>query len=105
MHDTLQSKHCAQMLRCLGDIDRLRIIQCLRGGPLNVSEIADALGASLVNVSHHLKVLRQADLVLDEKHGRFVVYHLNPEHYQPSGSSAGVEHLNLGCCRLEIPKS
>jgi DNA-binding transcriptional ArsR family regulator len=105
MEDTLQPKHCAQMLRFLGDPDRLRIIRCLLEGPKNVTDIADALEVSVVKASHHLKVLRHAEAVIDEKHGRFVVYRLNPSFCQPAASDVDVEHLNLGCCRLEIPKA
>jgi ArsR family transcriptional regulator len=104
MNDTLQPQHCARLLRCLADPDRLRIIDCLRAGPKNVSDIADLLDAMIVNISHHLGVLKKADLVLDEKQGRFVVYRLNPVVYRPAEPSEIAEHLDLGCCRLEIPK-
>jgi DNA-binding transcriptional ArsR family regulator len=105
MDDNLQPNRCAQMLRFLGDPDRLRIIRCLLEGPKNVTDIADALGVSVVKASHHLKVLRHAEAVIDEKQGRFVVYRLNPSFCQPAASDGEVEHLNLGCCRLEIPKT
>jgi DNA-binding transcriptional ArsR family regulator len=105
MNDTLQPKLCAQKLRFLGDADRLRIIRCLSDGPMNVTEIADALDVSIAKASHHLKVLRHAEAVIDEKQGRFVIYRLNPSFYEPAASEDEVEHLNLGCCRLEIPKT
>src|SRR5262245_2685231 len=105
MKDSLQSRKCARKLKCLADPERLRIIQCLRTGPKNVSEIAEKLDISLVNVSHHLGVLRQADIVIDEKQGRFVVYRLAPNFYQPTESNEVNDHLDLGCCRLEIPKA
>jgi ArsR family transcriptional regulator, nickel/cobalt-responsive transcriptional repressor len=99
MAESLQPQRCARMLKALADPERLRIVDCLRQGPHNVSDLAALLGAEIVNVSHHLGVLRHAGLVLDEKHGRFVVYRLHPDIFEPSS-----EHLNLGCCRLEIPK-
>jgi ArsR family transcriptional regulator len=92
------------MLRALADPDRLRIVQCLRDGPRNVSELAGLLGEEVVNVSHHLGVLRHAGLVCDEKRGRFVVYSLHPDVFNPRQDAPGAEHLDLGCCRLEIPK-
>ncbi|HWG47284.1 MAG TPA: metalloregulator ArsR/SmtB family transcription factor [Gemmataceae bacterium] len=98
MAESLQPERCARLLKALADPERLRIIDCLRQGPRNVSDIAALLGVEIVNISHHLGVLRNAGLVLDEKQGRFVVYRLHPDIFQ-SG-----EHLNLGCCRLEIPK-
>jgi ArsR family transcriptional regulator len=103
-NDSLQPQHCARMLRSLADPERLRIIQCLRDGPRNVGEIAGALAASIAKVSYHLGILRQTDVVRDEKHGRFVVYRLNPSVYRPTELADAAEHLDLGCCRLEIPK-
>ncbi len=104
MDDTLESKRCAGLLRAVADPERLRIIQCLRDGPKNVSELAAQLGAEVVNVSHHLGVLRAANLVLDDKQGRFVYYRLNPDYFQSTAPSAANDFLNLGCCRIELPK-
>jgi ArsR family transcriptional regulator, nickel/cobalt-responsive transcriptional repressor len=102
MTDSLQPKRCARLLRVLADPDRLRIIRLLRGGPRKVSEVASALELQVVNASHHLGVLRRAGLLQDERQGRFVVYQLAPDVLQPN---AAVEYLDLGCCRLEMPKS
>jgi ArsR family transcriptional regulator len=104
MSDPLESERCARKLRALADPERLRIVQCLRDGPRNVSELASLLGEEVVNVSHHLGVLRHAGLVSDERQGRFVVYSLHPDVFDPRGAKRGAEHLDLGCCRLEIPK-
>ncbi len=104
MNDLIQSEQCARKLRALADPDRLRIVQVLRDGPRNVSELAALLGEEVVNVSHHLGVLRHANLVCDDKQGRFVVYSLHPDVFNPQGAKRGAEHLDLGCCRLEIPK-
>ncbi len=104
MTDALEPDHCAKMLRALADPERLRIINCLRDGPRNVSEMAALLGAEIVNVSHHLGVLRHAGVVLDEKQGRFVIYRLHPDVFHPTTGALKAEHLDLGCCRLEIPR-
>ncbi len=104
MNEPLQPDRCARALRALADPERLRIIHCLRGGARNVSELAALLEAEVVNVSHHLGVLRHAGLVLDEKQGRFVVYRLHPDVFPGPSGDENVEHLDLGCCRLELPK-
>ena len=104
MTNSLQPERCARMLKALADPERLRIIDCLRQGPRNVTDLSRELAADIVNVSHHLGVLRSAGLVLDEKHGRFVVYQLHPEVFESKGRRAAAEHLDLGCCRLEIPR-
>jgi DNA-binding transcriptional ArsR family regulator len=103
MENPLQPEHCAELLGALADADRLRIIRVLSSGPLNVTEIATALHAPLVNVSHHLQVLHFAGLVQRRKQGRFAVYSLSPDVLQANGADAAMTHLNLGCCRLEIP--
>jgi DNA-binding transcriptional ArsR family regulator len=99
MTHSLQPERCARMLRAVADPERLRLIHCLRDGPRNVTELAGLVGGEVVNVSHHLGVLRHAGVVLDEKRGRFVVYRLHPNIFHPTAA----EHLDFGCCRLELP--
>jgi DNA-binding transcriptional ArsR family regulator len=104
MDEPLEPDRCARLLRAVADPERLRIIRHLRTGPKHVSELAEELGSEIVNVSHHLGVLRHAGLVEDEKQGRFVLYRLHPEVFQPSSKSAADDHLDFGCCRIEMPK-
>jgi DNA-binding transcriptional ArsR family regulator len=92
------------MLQALAAPERLRIVDFLRDGPHTVSEIAQMLKEPMVNASHHLMVLRHARLVRSERKGRFMHYSLYPSVFKPDEASAGAEHLNLGCCRIEIPK-
>ena len=104
MHDELQSADCARRLKALADPERLKIIQLLQSGPKNVSTLSDLLGADIANVSHHLGVLRHAGLVRNEKQGRFVLYSLAPQFFRPEGENGAADHLDLGCCRIEMPK-
>src|SRR5438270_11412727 len=60
----------SKMLKAVADLDRLKILNYLRAGTKNVSELADLLNAEIVNVSHHLGVLRETKLVQDTKKGR-----------------------------------
>src|SRR5687767_6931935 len=102
MKDALSSKECAERLKALADPDRLRIVQVLRSGPKNVSEIAAELSAEIANVSHHLQILKRERLVETEKRGRFVVYRLHSDVFEATRSTT--DCLDLGCCRLELPK-
>lgn len=102
--DLLQPRSCAERLKALGDPLRLRIVSCLREGPKNVSEISAELDISIVTVSHHLGILRVAGLVESDRDGRFINYRLPSDVFQPSKKAAVIEYLDLGCCRLEIPK-
>jgi ArsR family transcriptional regulator len=101
MTDLKQAKHCADLLQAIAEPNRIRIIECLRTGSKNVTELARLLGVEIVNVSHHLGVLRGAGLVMDEKQGRFVIYSLHPKHF--NNDSNKMTALDLGWCRIEIP--
>ena len=89
------------MLQALAEPNRIRIIESLRTGPKNVTQLAKELGVEIVNVSHHLGVLRSAGLVEDIKDGRFVIYSLHPKVFHHDSSKA--TYLDLGWCRVEIP--
>jgi ArsR family transcriptional regulator, nickel/cobalt-responsive transcriptional repressor len=102
MNDTLQSNRCAELLKAIADPDRLRIVQCLQQGPLNVGQLAIELGRDLGSTSHHLGVLRHAGFVLAEKHGKFVVYSLNPEFFTTNPKDEGPNRIELGCCHLVL---
>ena len=105
MRDRLQSRKCARYLKALADPDRLKIIQCLQGGPKTVTELSKLLEKELANVSHHLGVMRHADLVRDEKEGKYVVYSLNPEIFRRRRRPDRIgEVVDLGCCRLALGK-
>jgi ArsR family transcriptional regulator len=103
MKDLLASEQCAERLKALADPERLRIVQVLRGGPRNVSELTAELGAEIANVSHHLQILKRERIVETRKQGRFVVYRLHPEVFAATRSAG--DCLDLGCCRLELPKA
>jgi DNA-binding transcriptional ArsR family regulator len=104
MKDPLEPEHCATMLKALSAPERLRIIRFLRGGPKNATEISEALDIPPVNLTHHLMVLKHAGFLIDERHGRFIRYSLKEGMLERTAADEMTEHLNLGCCRLEIPK-
>jgi DNA-binding transcriptional ArsR family regulator len=63
----------------LGDPTRRAIVACLAERPRAVGEIADELPISRPAVSQHLKVLKEAGLVIDRAAGTRRVYRLSPE--------------------------
>jgi DNA-binding transcriptional ArsR family regulator len=63
----------------LGDPTRRAIFERLADGPLPVGEIARGLTVSRPAVSQHLKVLKDAGLVIDRPVGNRRLYQLNPE--------------------------
>src|SRR5260370_41864009 len=75
-----------QLFKALADPARVRIIEFLRRPDAACCTVEDRvcacdlegpLGLSQPAVSHHLKILVRADLVLAEKAGRFVYYRVN----------------------------
>ena len=69
----------AKNFQALSDINRLRIVKMLEIKPLCVCEIREILGLANSTVSKHLSILRNAEIILDEKEGRWVNYFLNEE--------------------------
>jgi len=68
----------ASMLDALGDPTRRLVFERLAGRALPVGEIADGLPVSRPAVSQHLRVLKDAGLVLDEARGTRRIYRANP---------------------------
>jgi ArsR family transcriptional regulator len=64
-------------LKALADRSRLRIINMLNEKSMCVCEITEVLGLSQSTVSGHLRVLKEAELVEDEKDGLWVEYRLS----------------------------
>jgi ArsR family transcriptional regulator len=65
--------------KALSDPHRLRILDRLRGGERCVCELTDALEAGQSLLSFHLRVLKEAGLVIDRRQGRWMHYALRPE--------------------------
>lgn len=66
------------MWRALANVARRAMLDLLREGPKTTGELVAALGLDRHVVMQHLAVLREAELVHTEKHGRQRINHLNP---------------------------
>ena len=75
----MDAKKLARMFKALSVETRVHIVQLLKQGPLCVGALSAQLGITQGAVSQHLRVLRGADLVLDDKRGCFVHYSINDE--------------------------
>jgi DNA-binding transcriptional ArsR family regulator len=93
---------CAARLKALADPDRLQIVNQLLQGDKSVTSLTDELGMPMDKVSHHLGVLRAANLVQTQKQGKFVIYSLAAEVTAGSVSAAGTKTIDLGCCQLDL---
>ena len=68
--------------RALADETRRMILRLLRDGSLTSGEIADRFDSSWPTISRHLAVLREAGLVVTERHGQEIRYELNTSVFQ-----------------------
>jgi len=66
-------------LDALGDATRRAILARLLQGPLPVGKLAGDFPVSRPAISQHLRILKQANLVVDKPAGNRRVYQLNPE--------------------------
>ncbi|MBI3399637.1 MAG: winged helix-turn-helix transcriptional regulator [Deltaproteobacteria bacterium] len=70
-------KEAADLFKILSVDKRIEIIELLKKEPMNVNALAEALGITQSAVSQHLRVLKAAGLVKDERQGYWVYYSLN----------------------------
>ncbi|MGI6683917.1 MAG: autorepressor SdpR family transcription factor [Bacillota bacterium] len=66
-----------ETFKALSDKTRRQIINLLKTKDLSAGEIAEHFQISKPSISHHLNVLKQAHLVMDERHGQNIIYSLN----------------------------
>ena len=64
-------------LRALADPIRREILNLLKKGRMSAGEISDHFAVTAAAVSRHLSVLKDADLIRDEREGKFIYYDLN----------------------------
>ena len=67
------------VLDALGDWTRRQIFDALKNGPQSVGELAARMPVSRPAVSQHLRVLKDAGLVLDRRDGTKRIYSVAPE--------------------------
>jgi len=66
-----------KILSLLGDKTRLKILRLLREGEKSVSKIVKSLKLTQPTISHHLKKLEEAGLVVKRQYKNWVFYRLN----------------------------
>ena len=71
----------AQAFKALGEPTRLRILAHLQAGESCACEVQAALGVPANLLSRHLKVLREAGLVIGTRRGRWVDYRVEPRRF------------------------
>ncbi|MCK5484828.1 MAG: winged helix-turn-helix transcriptional regulator [Desulfobacterales bacterium] len=95
-------KQAAELFKILSVDKRIEIIERLKCGSMTVNRLAEMLGVTPSAASQHLRVLKAAGLVTNERRGYFIHYSLNEEALE-----ACRKRLNRVCtcgCMEELPK-
>jgi DNA-binding transcriptional ArsR family regulator len=93
--DELTAAHVAELFRAFSDTSRVRILFALTTQEINVNALAEMVGISESAVSHHLRSLRQMELVVARREGKEVYYRIEDEHII-SLFGEGVKHVQYG---------
>ena len=70
------------IFKVLSDNQRRDILVMLKDGRLSASEIAERLDVTPQALSYHLKLLKNADLVMEYKYKNFIYYEINTTVFQ-----------------------
>ena len=73
----MNQKKTAELFKVLSVDQRIEIIEALKNKPLSVNVLAKRLKISQSAVSQHLRILKAAGLVQDERQGYWIYYSLN----------------------------
>lgn len=96
-----QKSGCTPMLKALADETRWRIVQrLLRRERMMVTVLAEELKVAQPSMSKHLRILRDAGIVVSDKSGTAVWCQIAPEFRQHA--RGGETALNLGCCTFKM---
>lgn len=80
-----ETKHMSFLnmpFKALSDPTRRQIIQMLKDKDMTAGEIAEHFDMTKPSISHHLNMLKQAQLVIDERKGQNIYYSLNTTVFQ-----------------------
>ncbi|MBU0648084.1 autorepressor SdpR family transcription factor, partial [Patescibacteria group bacterium] len=65
------------VFKALSDKNRRKVLELLKKRDMSVKELLKYFQISQASLSHHLDILKRANLVIDERKGQFVYYSLN----------------------------
>jgi DNA-binding transcriptional ArsR family regulator len=81
----MESKQ-AELFKVLAVDSRIRMIELLKQkGPLGANEMSEMLGITPSAVSQHLKILKHAGLVRNERKGYWIPYEIDPDALEKCG--------------------
>lgn len=94
-----ENRKTARIFKAFCDENRITILQLLRSGEKCACKLQEALSISQPTLSHHMRILCDADIVNARKEGKWTHYSLNPE-----GSKAAIRILQKLLLQSESPE-
>ncbi len=67
----------SELFKALSDPTRMKILQCLKKKAKTPSELLEEIKVSQPTLSHHLDILKRANIINGEREGQFIRYSLN----------------------------
>ena len=95
-------KICQKTLNAIGDETRQYLILMMLTGPCNgsrVVDIAKKTNLSRPAISHHMQILKSAEIVKSRKEGTMIYYYIDPDNNKTQ------DLINLLTCIQEIMKN
>ena len=91
-----QDNACIDRLKALADPTRFRVVKALGEGPKRVGELETSLEIEQSLLSHHLKILRDAQIVSTSRDGKSIIYRVAKE-FEHADINEGID---LDCCKI-----
>ncbi|MBK5247482.1 MAG: winged helix-turn-helix transcriptional regulator [Peptostreptococcaceae bacterium] len=63
--------------KAISDPTRREILNLLKAGPMTAGDIGEHFKTTGATMSHHLSILKEAELITDERKGKYIYYELN----------------------------
>ena len=70
------------VFKALSDPTRRKILELLQERPVNAGEIADYFQITKPSISHHLVILKNSGLIIDERRGQNIIYSIDMTVFQ-----------------------
>lgn len=67
----------SETMKALSDPTRRSILNLLKGGSMTAGDIASHFDMTGATVSHHLSILKKAELITESRNKNFIIYSLN----------------------------
>ena len=95
------SDKCVDFCKALCDDTRQKIMEMLREREMCVGDIADAFHLSQPTISHHLNILKVANVVKSRKQGKQVYYSLNRDNIEECCGMLIAKFIPATTCTVE----